>query len=71
MALEEGVFRVGIEGLRLGIRMAVEEKGDRNEFTRGKSLVEEAYAAYCDGPMRDGFFKLEELQTLLKKVPSW
>ncbi len=50
--------------------MAVEEKGERDEFTRGRSLVEEAYAAYRDGRMRDGFFKLEELQKLLKKVPS-
>jgi hypothetical protein len=58
------------EGLHLGLRMAVEENGDREEFTQGKSLVDDAYAAYCDGRVRDGFFKLEELQNLLKKVPS-
>ena len=37
----------------------------------GASLVEEAYAAYRNGQLREGFFKLEELQKLLKKVPSW
>lgn len=61
---------LAFEGLRLGLRMAVEEKGEREEFTQGESLVEDAYAAYRDGRVRDGFFKLEELQKLLKKVPS-
>ena len=58
------------EGLRLGLKMAAEEKGERTEFARGRVLVEEAFAAYRDGRMRDGFFKLEELQKLLRKVPS-
>ena len=58
------------EGLRLGLRMAVDEKGDRDEFTLGDSLVEDAYTAYCDGRVGDGFCKLEELQKLLKKIPS-
>ena len=58
------------EGLRLGLRMAVEEKGEREEFTQGESLVDDAYAAYCDGRVRDGFFKLQELEELLMKVPS-
>jgi hypothetical protein len=61
---------LAFDGLRLGLRMATEEKGERDEFMQGKSLVEDAYAAYRDGRARDGFFKLEELQKLLKKVPS-
>lgn len=61
---------LAFEGLRLGLRMAIEEKGERDEFTRGKSLVEDAYAAYCDGRVRDGFFNLDALQKLLMKVPS-
>ncbi len=61
---------LAFDGLRLGLRMAVAEKGERDEFTRCESLVEDAYAAYCDGRVRDGFFKLEELQKLLKKVQS-
>ena len=52
------------------LRMATEEKGERDEFKQGESLVGDAYAAYRDGRTRDGFFKLEELQKLLKKVPS-
>jgi hypothetical protein len=59
------------EGLRLGLQMSMEEKGTRKEFTRGQVLVEEAYAAYRDGNMREGFFKPQELQKLLRKVPSW
>lgn len=67
---DQWTLDLAFEGLRLGLRMAVEEKGKRDEFTRGESLVEEAYAAYRDGRKRDGFFKLEELQKLLRKVPS-
>lgn len=67
---DQWTLDLAFEALRLGLRMATEEKGERDEFTQGESLVEEAYAAYRDGRMRDGFFKLEELQKLLKKVPS-
>lgn len=67
---DQWTLDLAFEGLRLGLRMAAEEKGERAEFTRGRALVEEAYAAYRDGNVRDGFFKLEELQKLLKKVPS-
>jgi hypothetical protein len=61
---------LAFDGLRLGLRMAAEEKGKRNEFLQGESLVEDAHAAYRDGRVRNGFFKLEELQNLLKSVPS-
>src|SRR3954454_17035109 len=64
---DQWTLDLAFEGLRLGLRMAVEEKGERDEFTRGKSLVDDAYAAYRDGRARDGFFKLEELHKLLNK----
>ena len=67
---DQWTLDLAFEGLRLGLRMAVEEKGERDEFTQGKLLVDDAYTAYRDGRMRDGFFKLEELQKLLKNVPS-
>jgi hypothetical protein len=67
---EQWTLGLAFEGLRLGLRMAAEEKGERPEFSRGRALVEEAYVSYRDGRVRDGFFKLEELQKLLRKVPS-
>ena len=67
---DQWTLDLAFEGLRLGLRMAAEEKGERDEFTRGESLVEDAFAAYRDGRVRDGFFRLEELQKLLKTVPS-
>jgi hypothetical protein len=51
--------------------MAVDEKGQREEFTLGESLVEDAYSAYREGRIRDGFLKLDELRKLLAKIPSW
>src|SRR5207248_5693584 len=62
---DQWTLHLAFEGLRLGLRMAADEKGERVEFTQGKLLVEDAYAAYCEGRTRDGFFKLEELQKLL------
>jgi hypothetical protein len=67
---EQLTLDLAFEGLRLGLRMAVEEKGEREEFTKGKVLVDHAYAAYRDGRVRDGFFKLEDLEKVLRKVPS-
>ncbi|OAI53433.1 hypothetical protein AYO47_04790 [Planctomyces sp. SCGC AG-212-M04] len=61
---------LAFEGLRLGLRRAIEEKGKRTAFIKGQTLVAEAYAAYREGRDRDGFFKLEELEKLLRKVPS-
>jgi hypothetical protein len=67
---DQWTLELAFDGLRLGLNMAVEEKGDRQEFMRSKSLVEDAYTAYREGRMRDGFFKLAEVQKLLKEVPS-
>lgn len=67
---EQWTLDLAFEGLRMGLRMAVKEKGERDELMQGARVVEDAYAAYRDGRVRDGFFKLEELQKLLKKVPS-
>ncbi len=67
---DQWTLDLAFEGLRLGLRMAIEEKGERKEFTQSKSLVEDAYAAYRDGQVRDGFFKLAELEKLLRRVPS-
>jgi hypothetical protein len=61
---------LAFEGLRLGLNMVAEEKGQRDEFSQSKLLVEEAYTAYREGRPRDGFFKLEEVQKLLKRIPT-
>jgi hypothetical protein len=58
------------EGLRYGLSLAVEEKGDRPVFEQCRGLVEEAYGYYREGKKREGFLKLEEVIKLLKKVPS-
>src|SRR5262245_41738432 len=67
---DQWTLDLAFDGLRLGLSMAAEEKGQRPEFTQGQSLVEDAYIAYREDRMRDGFFKLQELQKLLRKVPS-
>lgn len=61
---------LAFEGLRLGLEMATKEKGEREEFVKGRALVEDACDAYREGRIRDGFFKLEELQKVLRKVPT-
>ena len=58
------------QGLRLGLNMAVQEKGERPEFAESNKLIEAAYDAYKVGDVRSGFMKLEQVQKLLRKVPS-
>jgi hypothetical protein len=57
-------------GLRLGLNMAVQEKGEQEEFSEARRLIEEACDAYKSGDVRSGFMKLEQVQKLLSKVPS-
>jgi hypothetical protein len=57
-------------GLRLGLRMSIKEKGERDEFARGMLLVEEAYDAYRHGREHEGYFKLENLSEVLSKIPA-
>lgn len=52
---DQWTLDLAFEGLRLGLEMATEEKGEREEFAKGRALVEDAYAACRDGRMRDGF----------------
>jgi hypothetical protein len=67
---EQWTLELAFEGLRHGMKISTEEKGERPEFATCWALIEEAYTAYREGRMRDGFFKLEAMQKLLKKVPS-
>ncbi len=61
---------LAFEGLRRGLDMAVQEKGERPEFAESRRLVEEAYDAYKTGDIRSGFTKLEQVQKLLRRIPS-
>lgn len=67
---DQWTLDLAFEGLRLGLEMATKEKGERDEFVKGRVLVEEAHAAYRGGRMRDGYLKLEDLQKVLRKVPT-
>jgi hypothetical protein len=70
-AEDQWTLDLAFKALRHGLDMAVQEKGDLPVFADCRRLVEEAYAEYFAGRMREGFFKLEEVNKLLKKVPSW
>jgi hypothetical protein len=61
---------LAFDGLRLGLNMAVQEKGERMEFVESRRLVQEAYDAYKVGDIRAGFTKLELVQKILRNVPS-
>jgi hypothetical protein len=61
---------LAFEGLRLGLDIAAQEKGKRIEFAESHRLVEEAYDAYKSGDVRAGLMKLEQVQKLLRKIPS-
>lgn len=67
---EQWALDLAFDGLRLGLDMAVKEKGQRREFAEARQLVEEAFDAYKCGDIRSGSMNLERLQKLLNKVPS-
>lgn len=67
---EQWTLGLAFEGLRHGLSLAIEEKGERPVFEQCRKLVEEAYKHYLEGKEREGFFALEEVQKLLRKVPS-
>ena len=63
-------LNLAFEGLRLGLDMAVREKGDRTEFSQSRHLIEQAYKAYKSGDVSTGFMQLEQVRKLLRKIPS-
>jgi hypothetical protein len=67
---DQWTLDLAFRGLREGLALAVKEKGDKPVFHDCERLVEDAYEQYRAGNRREGFFKLEEVNKLLKKVPS-
>jgi hypothetical protein len=65
---EQWSMSLAFEGLRYGLRQALEEKGEKPVFAQSQALVEEAYNHYKEGRLREGFSKLDEMTKLLKKV---
>jgi hypothetical protein len=61
---------LAFDGLRLGLDLAVREKGERMEFAESRRLIQEAYNAYKAGNIHAGFTKLELVLKLLRNVPS-
>jgi len=58
------------EGLRYGLDLTAKEKGESPKIDACRKLVEAAYGHYKGSRMREGIFALQELQKLLKKIPS-
>lgn len=63
-------LELAFEGLREGLTLAIEEKGPRSEFSECAKRIEDAYEHYRGGRKREGFFALEEVRRLLRRVPS-
>src|SRR5260221_7485571 len=64
---EQWSSELAFRGLREGLKLTVEEKGPKPVFAACERLVAQAYDEYCAGREREGFFKLEEVNKLLKK----
>jgi hypothetical protein len=63
-------MKLAFKGLRVGLDMAVQEKGDRRAFSTCRKLVDEAYDLYLAGDKRGGFLKLDEVKKSLRKISS-
>jgi hypothetical protein len=67
---EQWSMELAFRGLREGLKLAAQEKGPGQVFTDCEQLVEDAYLEYLAGRKRAGFFKLEEVNKLLRRVPT-
>src|ERR1043166_3105866 len=67
---DQWTVELAFRGLREGLALAVKEKGDQLVFRDCGKLIEEAHEEYRRDNLRKGFSKLEEVNKLLKKVPS-
>lgn len=67
---EQMMLDRAFDGFRYGLNLTGRELGELPVLVRYRNMVEEAYQHYCGGRMREGFFKLQEMENLLKKVPS-
>lgn len=67
---EQWSLDLAFRGLREGVALARTEYGPRHVFTQCERLIAEAYEEYLNGRDREGFFKLEEINKLLKQVRS-
>ena len=67
---EQWTLDLAFEGLRHGFELTAIEKGELPVLEACRKMTEEAYAHYREGRIRDGFFKLQEMEKLLKKLRS-
>ena len=58
-------------GLREGLSLAEKEKGPRTEFDECMVLVENAYTHYKEGRENDGFFALDQVHKILKRIRTY
>jgi hypothetical protein len=67
---EQWTLELAFEGLRYGLELTAEEKGEMPPLAPCRTLVEEAYVHYQEGRVKEGYLALEKVSKLLKKIPS-
>jgi len=68
---DQWTLDLAFEGLRLGLRMAIKEKGDKPVFAECSRLVDKAESEYRGDRWLDGFATLEEVRKLLGRVRTY
>ncbi len=68
---DQWTLDLAFEGLRLGLRMAVKEKGDKPVFAECSGLVDQAEGEYHGGHRREGYATLEEVYNLPRRVSTY
>jgi hypothetical protein len=68
---EQWTLQLAFEGLRVGLNLAVQEKGDLPAFAECRLLFDQACSEYQAGRMKEGYFKMGEAKKLLKKIRTW
>ncbi len=67
---DQWTMDLAFQGLREGLALTVAERGPKPLFAKCQQLVDKAHDEYRAGQWRDGFATLEEVNKLLRKVPT-
>jgi hypothetical protein len=67
---EQWTLDRAFEGLRYGLTLTAQQKGELPVLAICRAMAEESYTHYREGRKREGFFKLQEMEKLLNKLPS-
>lgn len=68
--MSNGRLITPLRALKYGLTLVAKEKGELPVLETCREIMKEAYEHYRAGRMREGYFKMQEMEKLIKTLPS-